>query len=70
MNNSFKKHNHKNCISNSISEFEKYCQESNQKVSKVSKKEKFAPSKSELVMQAAEALPNKLMEKIFDHYSE
>ena len=36
----------------------------------VSKKEKFAPSKSELVMQAAEALPNKLMEKIFDHYSE
>ena len=38
MNNSFKKHNHKNCISNSISEFEKYCQESNQKISKVSKK--------------------------------
>ena len=36
----------------------------------VSKKEKFAPSKSELVMQAAEALPNKLMEKIFDHYSD
>ena len=32
--------------------------------------EKFAPSKSELVMQAAETLPNKLMEKIFDHYSD
>ena len=36
----------------------------------INKKEKFAPSKSELVMQAAEALPNKLMEKIFDHYSD
>jgi len=36
----------------------------------VSQKEKFAPSKSELVMQAAETLPNKLMEKILNHYSD
>ena len=32
-------------------------------------KEKFAPSRSELCMDAAETLPNKLMGKIFDHYS-
>ena len=32
-------------------------------------KEKFAPSRSELCMKAAETLPNKLMRKIFDHYS-
>ena len=35
----------------------------------VGNEEKFAPSRSELFMQAAETLPNKLMEKIFDHYS-
>ena len=38
MSKSFQKHNHKNCISNSISEFEKYCEKNNQKISKVSKK--------------------------------
>ena len=35
----------------------------------VGNKEKFAPSRSELFMQAAGTLPIKLMEKIFDHYS-
>ena len=35
----------------------------------VVKKEKFAPSRSELCMEAAEELPNKLMKKISDHYS-
>ena len=35
----------------------------------VENKEKFAPSRSELFMQAAGTLPNKLMEKIFVHYS-
>ena len=36
----------------------------------VQKKEKFAPSKEELFMQAAETLPNKLMKKISNHYSD
>ena len=35
----------------------------------VEKEEKFAPSRSELYMEAAGTLPNKLMKKISDHYS-
>ena len=36
----------------------------------VEKEEKLAPSRSELYMEAAVALPNKLMKKISDHYSD
>tara|TARA_B100000989_G_scaffold41417_1_gene26336 strand:- start:147 stop:1481 length:1335 start_codon:yes stop_codon:yes gene_type:complete len=43
---------------------------SNQYARLVRKKEKFSPSRSELLMQAAQPLPNKLVRKIFDHYSE
>ena len=35
----------------------------------VQKEEKFAPSRSELHMEAASTLPNRLMKKISDHYS-
>ena len=35
----------------------------------VEKEEKFAPSRSELYMEAAGTLPNKLMKKISNHYS-
>ena len=38
MNNTFKAHNHNNCISTSLSELEKYCQKSDQKLSKVRRK--------------------------------
>ena len=34
----------------------------------VEKEEKLAPSRSELYMEAAVALPNKLMKKLSDHY--
>ncbi len=38
MKNTFNTHNHKDCISTSLFELEKYCKESNQKLSKVRRK--------------------------------
>ena len=43
---------------------------SNQYERLIKKKEKFGPSRSELLMQAAQPLPDKLVRKIFDHYSD
>tara|TARA_B100001057_G_C22710341_1_gene895514 strand:- start:710 stop:1171 length:462 start_codon:yes stop_codon:yes gene_type:complete len=38
MNNTFKTHNHKNCISTSLFELEKFCRESDQKLTKIRRK--------------------------------